>query len=234
MRNSSKDKLRLSPSALNVFLDCQRCFWLEYGAGVHRPRGPFPSLPSGMDILIKKYFDSYRAVGKLPPEIERQVSGYLFSDTELLNKWRSWRSGLSYYDRDLGAVLVGAIDDCLVENERYIPIDYKTRGFDLADGGESFYQNQMNCYSFLLDTNGMKQPSYAYLAYFIPREIKKGADVRFSVHVKKLNTFPEDALNTFRKAVKLLRSPIPSHDDSCQFCTWNSKGVNNQGVKTKS
>ena len=131
----SNEKLRLSPSALNIFLECQKCFWLEYGANIHRPRGPFPSLPGGMDILIKKYFDRYRAVGKLPPEIEGQVKGQLFADTELLSKWRSWRSGLSYYDREADAVLVGALDDCMVDEGKYIPADYKTRGFDIKEGG---------------------------------------------------------------------------------------------------
>ena len=79
-KTSSGGKLRLSPSALNLFLECPKCFWLEYGAGIHRPRGPFPSLPGGMDIIIKKYFDSYRAVGKVPPEIVNQVEGDLFAD----------------------------------------------------------------------------------------------------------------------------------------------------------
>ncbi|HEY4475764.1 MAG TPA: PD-(D/E)XK nuclease family protein [Candidatus Paceibacterota bacterium] len=218
---TSNGKIRLSPSALNIYLECQKCFWLEYKAGIHRPRGPFPSLPGGMDILIKKYFDSYRAVGKLPPEIVNQVTGDLLPDIEVLSKWRSWRSGLSYYDKDLDAVLVGALDDCLVNEGKYIPVDYKTRGFDITEGGESFYQNQLNCYSFLLAANEFKQPSYAYLIYFIPREVKIGGSVIFSVEVKKVSTSIEAARKTFEKAALLLRGEAPTSHSECQFCSWS-------------
>lgn len=213
-------KIRLSPSALNLFLECRKCFWLEYNAGVHRPKGPFPSLPGGMDILIKKYFDSYRAVGKMPPEIAGQVNGQLFPDVEVLNKWRNWRSGLSYYDKNLNAVLVGALDDCLVHNGSHIPLDYKTRGFDIKEGGEAFYKNQLNCYSFLLDVNNFAQPDYAYLAYFIPREIKAGGNVIFSVEVKKVETAIADAKKNFELAVQLIQGPMPVAHSECQFCVW--------------
>ena len=56
--------MRLSPSSLNLFLECPKCFWLRMKMGVHRPMGPFPSLPSGMDGLIKTYFD--KLAFKLP------------------------------------------------------------------------------------------------------------------------------------------------------------------------
>jgi len=217
---SKDEKIRLSPSALNIFLECSKCFWLEYGANIHRPKGPFPSLPGGMDILIKKYFDRYRAVGKLPPEIDGKVTGQLFFDVETLNKWRSWRSGLSYYDKRLDAILVGALDDCLVNGDEYIPVDYKTRGFDLTAGGESFYQNQLNCYSLLLAANGLKQPSYAYLIYYIPREIKAGSAVHFSVEVKKVMTSTQDAKKNFEAAVETLRGDMPESHTECQFCSW--------------
>ena len=50
--------------------------------GIHRPRGVFPSLPGGMDNLIKKYFDTYRLQNKLPPEIDGKVEGVLMADLE--------------------------------------------------------------------------------------------------------------------------------------------------------
>ena len=60
---------RLSPSAMNVYRDCPRCFWLTKVKSVSRPRGIFPSLPSGMDRGIKGYFDGFRANHSMPPEI---------------------------------------------------------------------------------------------------------------------------------------------------------------------
>lgn len=225
MTKTKDGKIRLSPSALNVFLECQRCFWLEYRKGLSRPRGPFPSLPGGMDILIKKYFDKYRAVGKLPPELHGQVTGELLADVEVLKKWRSWRSGLSYYDKQSDAILVGALDDCLVDKGMYIPIDYKTRGFDVTDGGENFYRNQLNCYCFLLEANQFPQPNFAYLIYYIPKEIGDQSMVKFATTLKKVETKAEDALKVFKAAVAVLQGPMPVSHSECHFCLWGSDFV---------
>jgi len=122
-------KIYLSPSALNLFLDCPRCFWQEKNLGIKRPRGIFPSLPGGMDLVIKKYFDLYRKKGMLPPELEGKVEGKLYPEMDILERWRSWKhTNLKYEDESSGAVLSGALDDCLLDKGFYIPLDYKTRG----------------------------------------------------------------------------------------------------------
>ena len=52
-----------------------------------RPRGIFPSLPSGMDRVIKTYFDHYR--GSLPPELVGEVEGKLIPIDVLRQQLRS-------------------------------------------------------------------------------------------------------------------------------------------------
>jgi len=80
-----------------------------------------------MDSVIKAYFDSYRLNDDVPPEIKGKITGELFSDIATLEKWRNWRqSELCYEDRESKAILVGALDDCLLEDDLYIPLDYKT------------------------------------------------------------------------------------------------------------
>jgi len=44
---------KLSPSALNLMKECPRCFWLAQHKVWKRPSGIFPSLPSGMDRILK-------------------------------------------------------------------------------------------------------------------------------------------------------------------------------------
>ena len=74
-------KLELSPTTgLNLFRECPRCFWLRYRERVHRPDTIFPSLPGGMDRILKVYFDSFRARDELPPELEGKVEGKLLPD----------------------------------------------------------------------------------------------------------------------------------------------------------
>lgn len=206
---------------MNVFLECAKCFWLEQKEGIHRPRGIFPSLPGGMDGLIKTYFDKFREVGKMPPEIDGKIEAKLFADPELLNKWRNWRTGLSWADPESGAVLGGAIDDLGVNDKKlYVPLDYKTRGYDVKEGGESFYQNQLNCYALLLRENGMPPADYSYLIYYIPKELGENGMTRFAVVPKKVAIHPDDALKVFRDAVKLLSGPIPKTHGECEYCGW--------------
>ena len=113
----------LSPTALGTFKNCPRCFWLEKTKNIKRPRGIFPSLPGGMDAVIKTYFDKFREGGTLPPEIADHVEGQLVPDQALLDKWRNWRVGLSYEAKGLGVTLSGGLDECLISNGFYMPLD---------------------------------------------------------------------------------------------------------------
>lgn len=216
-------KLYLSPSSLNLYLECPKCFYLEHKEGIHRPRGIFSTLPSGMDILIKKYFDKYRNVGRVPPELEEQVPDLkLYADAEQLNKWRSWRTALAYEDNETGAVLSGMLDDLGIKEGKYVVLDYKTRGFDVKPGGEEFYKNQIDCYALLLRENGMPPHETAYLIYYIPKEINEKGQSRFDVVVKEVEANADAALNVFRDAVALLNGPIPKSHSSCEYCSWGN------------
>src|SRR3989338_11003595 len=96
------ERYKLSPTTgLSLFRECPRCFWLRYNEKVHRPDTIFPSLPGGMDRIIKEYFDTFRLKSQLPPEIAGTVSGRLVENQELLDSWRNWRQGLVFNDLKL-------------------------------------------------------------------------------------------------------------------------------------
>jgi len=214
-------EIRLSPSSLNLFLECPRCFWLQINEGIHRPRGIFPSLPGGMDLVIKDYFDKYREKGELPPEIQGKIEGKLLHDHKLLNKWRNWRTGLQYKDEDLNVVLFGALDDCLEDNGKYMPLDYKTRGSAPKDGdSEKYYGNQIDCYALLLEENGYPVGEFGYLIYYYPKEVKENGVVVFDIKPIELKIDPERARKTIWDAIKLLSGPIPPHHSECEYCIW--------------
>ncbi len=216
--------IKLSPSTLNLFLECPKCFWLEKVKGIHRPRGIFPSLPGGMDNLIKKYFDSYRIQGTLPPEIDGKVEGVLMADLHLLNQWRSWRTGLVYRHPESGAILSGALDDLLVNPSKqiYMPFDYKTRGYALKEDSSSYYENQLNCYSLMLDANGLKSAGFGYLCYYIPTDVKEGGQVKFNVTVKKMKVNSQAAKKVFEDALSLIAGPMPKAHSACIYCSWGN------------
>jgi len=53
---------------------------------IKRPSGIFPSLPSGMDKILKEHFDRFMKKNELPPEIKEKCAGYgLFNEKPLLD-----------------------------------------------------------------------------------------------------------------------------------------------------
>lgn len=222
-------QIKLSPSTLNLFLECPRCFWFEKVKGIKRPRGIFPSLPGGMDRVIKIHFDSFRSKDMLPPELSgEEFRGVkLFRDQIQLELWRNWKTGLEYRDSD-GSILSGALDDLLVkEGGLHIPFDYKTKGsVTTEEAAVKYYQNQLDCYTLLLHENKMAVAGFAFLLYYSPKSVGEQGKVLFELQVLKIPTDHERARTTFRKAVALIKGPTPSSNGQCEYCTWLAKSKN--------
>ena len=218
---------RLSPSALNLFLECRRCFWLEKAKNIKRPRGIFPSLPSGMDREIKNHFDKFRAKNILPPEL--RGNGFegveLFPDIHKLEEWRNWRTGLVYHDTPSGATLSGALDDLLVKEGLYIPFDYKTKGSPTTqEDAVKYYTNQLDCYALMLEANQMPVAGYAYLLYYSPKSVSENGQVLFEVQPIKVEVQTDRARKTVRDAAELIKTELlPPLNPMCEYCVWLSK-----------
>src|SRR3989344_2059764 len=94
---------KLSPSSLSLMQECPRCFWLIHHKIWKRPTGIFPSLPSGMDKILKEHFDRFMEKGILPPEIceNNHCNGMkLFDNKGLLKIWRNNLKGITYTDKE--------------------------------------------------------------------------------------------------------------------------------------
>jgi len=127
-------RLTLSNSRLGLFTECPRCFWLDLNAGIKRPDTIFPSLPGGLDLQFKRYFDQFRAQGEVPPEVRGKLPGKLLSDVGTIDRWRDWRRGIRYMPPWAEVELMGALDECLVDVDGFhYPLDYKTRGYAPKD-----------------------------------------------------------------------------------------------------
>jgi len=214
-------KITLSPSRLHLFKECKRCFWLNINKGVRRPSGPFPSLPSGMDKVLKVYFDKYRENNCLPPDIEGKLKGHLFNDMEKLEVWRANRRGLRFVDKKTGITLMGALDDLFVTDDGlFIPLDFKTRGYPLKEDTAGHYKHQMDIYCFLLEKNGMKAGDWACLVFYHPREVGGHGKFEFNIDVVKLKASKEDGERLFREAIKVLQGEEPEADEGCKWCEW--------------
>ena len=210
---------KLSPSSLNLFKDCPRCFWLHFKKGIKRPLGIFPSLPSGMDMILKRHFDLFREKGELPPELKEIKDVKLFDDVELLNVWRNNLKGIQWKDAK-GNIIRGAVDNILKKDDKLIVLDYKTRGFPLKEDTAEHYQDQLNVYNFLLRKNRYNTEDYAYLLFYHPKEVNSNGDVVFHKDLIKMKISVKDAENLIDSALQCLEGEMPKPSDNCEYCKW--------------
>lgn len=214
---------KLSPHSLNLFSECQRCFYNDIKEGKRRPSGPFPSLPSGMDSIIKKHFDEYRKTNRLPPELcglqDINLKGVtLFADEKLVDEWRHQRHGLVWKD-EKGNTLHGALDEVLERDDKLIVLDYKTRGFPLREV-PTYYTLQLETYNLLLRKNGHQTEDYAFLLFYYPEVMEANGVVIFNTQLVKIKTNADNARKTFTAALTLLNGTKPEKNEKCGFCNY--------------
>jgi hypothetical protein len=203
--------LTLSPSSINVVADCGLCGW-RATRGVPRPRGIFPSLPGGIDVVLKGELDRHREEGEWPPLLKSSnVPGKPLP--------RPPRSKLSYEDPAQKVRLVGLLDDAFEVDGRVGPLDLKTRG-SRPDGAHPAYQRQMQCYRLLLGTNGWTPADFALLVYLFPTPGAVEGGIPFGVDVKRIETSEVEALRILAKAAAIVRGPMPLSSATCEYCKW--------------
>jgi len=215
---------KLSPSSLNLMVDCPRCFWLDKHKVWKRPETIFPSLPSGMDRVLKGHFDKFMEKGELPPELyhNNHCSGLkLFNDKELLNVWRNNFKGISWTDKE-GNILHGAVDNLLINGKKIIVLDYKTRGYPCKDDTHEHYHLQLDIYNFLLRNNGYETEGYAFLLFYHPKEVLENGNIVFNTDLKKMKVDIKKAEEMFKKAVDLLSKDCPKK--GCEWCKLIKNG----------
>ncbi|MEM3374235.1 MAG: PD-(D/E)XK nuclease family protein [Candidatus Woesearchaeota archaeon] len=214
----------LSPSTINLFLDCPKCFWLQFRKNIKRPEGIFPSLPSGIDRILKEHFDSYIEKNDIPPVLKKHnVDAKLFSNLELLNKWRDQKIGLSFTDNK-GNILRGAVDNLLIKDNKLIVLDYKTRGYEVKNDTHEHYRVQLDLYNFLLRKNGYETENYSYLLFYHPDKIVENVFL-FHTHLVKIDVNIKEAEKIWKDALKLLDESMPNSSENCEYCKYRETKI---------
>lgn len=172
----SKSYLRpLSWSKINLFLNCQRCFYKDQKLGMKYPglESEHFKLNKAVDELLKNEFDEYRRRQKAHSiMVENGIDAVPFRHTSL-KKWQdSYRAGgISFYDSSNNIVVFGGIDDLWVNPAgELIIIEYKSTVtldpivLDYRNQWHREYMRQIAFYAWLFKKNGyMVSP----ISYFI-------------------------------------------------------------------
>ncbi len=202
----------LSHTAIEGINRCPRCFWLAQIKKIRQPEGIQSRLASRFDIVLKQYFNAYRKKGEVPPLVAGKLEGTLqdpFKEKyfhKINEKYGFW----------------GKLDECLVRDGEFIPVDFKTsssdpRGKEVLDA----YQHQIDAYAFLIQADGKTVAGYGYLIFFYPdlsEEVHNGFPM--ITEIKKVEAHPENVLKRIEKAIDCLEHKMPDSSPDCVFCNW--------------
>lgn len=165
-----KNAFKLSRSKIELFTQCQRCFWLDARLKIKRPDGPPFQINKAIDELFKKEFDTYRAKGEPHPLITEYKIDAIPYAHEQLDTWRHNFTGVVALHKPTNLHIFGAVDDIWVNPAgELIVVDYKATSkaseVSLDADWQVTYKRQMEVYQWLLRQNGFAVSNTGYFVY---------------------------------------------------------------------
>ena len=227
----AKEPFKISRTKIELFMKCQRCFYLDRRLGVGQPPGfPF-NLNSAVDHLLKKEFDIHRAKNTSHPLMDKygiEAVPYTHPD---LNVWRENFTGVQYYHPSTNFIVFGAIDDVwLDKNNELLIVDYKATSkegeVDLDADWQRAYKNQMEIYQWLFRQNGFAVSKMGYFVYVNGRRDKEAFDGRLEFDVKIIPYQGDDSW-VEKKIIEaracLDQDVLPEASKDCEFCLYRKE-----------
>lgn len=241
--NYGGPKWRLSRSKIDLFIQCQRCFYVDNKLGTARPPGfPF-NLNSAVDKLLKKEFDIHRANATTHPLMKSYGLDTVPFQDPRMDVWRENFKGVEVKHEPTGFTVSGAVDDIWVNPSGEVHVvDYKATSKDtevnLDAEWQDGYKRQMEIYQWLLRRNGLKVSDTGYFVYVNGRTDLEAFDGKLEFDVKLIPYTGNDGWveKTLLDIKACLDSEvIPKVGNECDYCTYREaagKALAAQHMKT--
>lgn len=225
----STTPFRLSRSKIDLFLECQRCFYIDRRMGIGRPPGfPF-SLNSAVDALLKKEFDGHRAAGTSHPMMKSYGLDAVPFAHERMDEWRdSLRRGVTYVDPKTNLNVTGGVDDVWVNPAgELIIVDYKATAkageVSLDAEWQDGYKRQMETYQWLFRKNGFKVSKTGYFVYANGDLDAEAFDGKLEFKVTLIpyegdTAWIEPTLLKIKTC--LMNDELPEAHEECDYCRY--------------
>ena len=220
---------RISRSKIDLFLNCQRCFYFDRRLGVSQPPGfPF-SLNSAVDKLLKKEFDIHRADKTPHPLMKTYGVEAVPYQSKNIDKWRdALRGGIEYLHKETNLLITGGIDDIWINPAgELIIVDYKATSkvgeVSLDADWQIGYKRQMEIYQWLFRKNNYKVSSTGYFVYCNGDADKEAFDGKLEFDIKLIPYKGDDSWieKTVIGIHKCLNSnKLPASGVDCDYCKY--------------
>ncbi len=227
---------KLSRSKIELFMQCQRCFWLDVRHKITRPSSPPFNINKAIDELFKKEFDVYRKKAEPHPLMsENKIQAIPFAH-ENLDTWRENFVGVTTLHKPTNLHIFGAVDDVWVDGDgKLIVVDYKATAKDKPvtqlgpEGGwQDMYRRQMEVYQWLLKQNGFDVSDTGYFVYATGTQDREGFNnvVEFETHIFPHHGKSDWVYKTILEMKECMDSdkmpPVgtAAMGGACEFCTY--------------
>jgi len=225
----SKTPYKISRSKIDLFIECQRCFYLDQRLGVGRPPSfPF-NLNNAVDELMKKEFDIHRAEQTAHPLAKTYGIDAVPFQNEKIEEWRdALRRGISCLHKPTNLIIRGGIDDIWVNPKgELIVVDYKATSkkdeVNLNAEWQNSYKRQMEVYQWLFRHNDFKVSDTGYFIYANGITDREAFDGKLEFDVKIIPYTGSDKWidKTLEKIKETLMSEkLPAKGAECNYCLY--------------
>jgi CRISPR/Cas system-associated exonuclease Cas4 (RecB family) len=227
--NYGGPRWRLSRSKIGLFMECQRCFYIDNKLGTARPPGfPF-NLNSAVDTLFKKEFDIHRAAKSAHPLMEQYGVDAVPYQHAQIDIWRENFKGIELKHAATGMTVCGAVDDVWERpNGELIIVDYKSTSKDekieaLDKDWHDGYKQQMETYQWLFRQNGFTVSETGYFVYANASKDKKAFDgvLEFEITLvphKGNDSWVEPTLFKIKECLD--GDKLPAAGAKCDYCIY--------------
>lgn len=214
--------IKLSRSKLELFLDCQRCFWLDMKKVVKRPPPAPYTINSAIDGLLKQEFDVHRENGTAHDLIKKFNIDAIPYQCAQIDAWRHNFTGVQFNHKATDFLVFGAVDDVWINPAgELIVVDYKATG---ANQYQIYpqYKRQMEVYQWLLLQNNNK---VSETGYFLFAKVNKGGGFKagklsFDLFLEPQKGDMSWVENSLFEAKKILDDSVPQHNPNCPYCQF--------------
>lgn len=237
---ASKEPFRLSRSQIDLFMNCQRCFYLDRRLGVARPPGyPF-TLNTAVDELLKREFDIHRAKGTQHPLQKKYKIDAVPLAHEKIDEWRdALHKGVVHHHADTNFRVTGGIDDVWVRpNGELIVVDYKATSkkeeVNLDAEWQIGYKRQMEVYQWLFRQNGFQVSDVGYFVYCNGNSDAEAFDGKLEFDISVIpytgdDSWIEPTLLLVRACLDSEEMPAASAD--CDHCSYREAAAGHKATR---
>ena len=231
---TSSETFKLSRSKIDLFVECQRCAYLDMRLGVSRVSGPSFTLNNAVDELFKREFDVHRANGTVHPLAAKYGVHAVPLDDPRMEEWRdALRRGISTHPKKTNLPLRGGIDDVWKNADgELIIVDYKAtskkEGPTTTDDLYDSYKRQIEIYQWLFRQNGFKVSDTGYFVYANGKSDMQAFDAKLEFDVVLIGYTGTDSwvepaiidLHTMLMSEAIPKIGKAFNGGPCDYCTY--------------